>query len=270
MSGFTSSISSFMANFDGGSRPNLFTFSLSVPGAGINFNNIHFFCRSTQLPTSTIGEVVVPYFGRQAKFPGDRTFEDFTVTVLNNQSMDLRKKFENWNQLFNSYSGNSTRYANPRKIFGTAVVAQLDRKYQPIRWYQFYDMFPRDVSSVDVGFDQNDTVSEFTVTFGYSYFEVGGQASAAQAEGPQTGINPQTIQEVGMANADGSGANINPSGAAQVNPFPGSSGGGGGGWGFGMTSSGPNGSSSLSVGSNGFGISGSNANGSFGVGANWG
>lgn len=237
-----SSINSFMTNFDGGARPNLYTFVLVCPGLGeLNpaFSQLQFFCRSTQLPSSILGEFTVPYLGRQAKYPGDRTFEDFTITILNTQDMNLRRVFEFWNEQFNTFAGNATAFPNPRQIFGSAVVTQLDKAYRPTRAYQFFDMFPREVSSVDLAYDNNDSVSEFSVTFGYSYY-----------------INDNSPQPGGAG--IGSQGPLNP--GAVVPGLAGAGNGFGfGGSGFGLSfGSGPGGS--------GFSFGYGNGNSTFGVG----
>jgi hypothetical protein len=244
-----SSINSFMTNFDGGSRPNLYTFVMACPGlAALNpsFAQLQFFCRSTQLPSSILGEITIPYLGRQAKYPGDRTFEDFTITIINTQNMQLRRVFEFWNEQFNTYAGNASAFPNPRQIFGSAVVTQLDKAYRPARAYQFFDMFPRDVSSIDLSYDGNDTVSEFTVTFGYSYFINDNSPTQSSAGiGGQGGMNPGAVVP-GLAGA-GNGFGF------------GNNGIGGGGSGFGVSfGSGPGGS--------GFSFGFCNGNSSFGVG----
>ena len=163
-----SSINSFMSNFDGGSRPNLYSVNLVCPVGPLP--QLQFYCKAATLPSSVLGEVNVPYLGRTAKYPGDRQFEDWTIDIINDQGMSLRNIFEYWNELFNSYAGNSTPFANPRGAFGSAVVAQLATNYQVVKWYQFFDIWPDNVASVQLGYDQNDTVSDFQVTFKYSYF----------------------------------------------------------------------------------------------------
>lgn len=242
-----SSINSFMTNFDGGARPNLYTFVMACPGlAALNpaFAQLQFFCRSTQLPSSILGEILVPYLGRQAKYPGDRTFEDFTITILNTQDMNLRRVFEFWNEQFNTFAGNATAFPNPRAIFGSAVVTQLNKAYQPTRAYQFFDMFPRDVSSIDLAYDNNDGVSEFTVTFGYSYFVNDNSPTNSSAGiGGQGGMNPGSVIP-GLAGA-GNGFGF------------GNNGGGGSGFGF---------SAGSGSGGSGFTFGYGNGNSSFGVG----
>ena len=243
-----SSINSFMTNFDGGARPNLYTFVMACPGlAQLNpaFSQLQFFCRSTQLPSSILGEITVPYLGRQAKYPGDRTFEDFTITILNTQDMNLRRVFEFWNEQFNTFAGNASAFPNPRQIFGSAVVTQLDKSYKPTRAYQFFDMFPRDVSSIDLAYDNNDTVSEFTVTFGYSYFINDNSPQTSGTALGQPFQNPGAVVP-GLAGA-GNGFGFGNNGFGQ------------GGSGFGLSfGSGPGGS--------GFSFGYGNGNSAFGVG----
>ena len=242
-----SSINSFMTNFDGGARPNLYTFVMACPGlAALNpaFAQLQFFCRSTQLPSSILGEILVPYLGRQAKYPGDRTFEDFTITILNTQDMNLRRVFEFWNEQFNTFAGNATAFPNPRAIFGSAVVTQLNKAYQPTRAYQFFDMFPRDVSSIDLAYDNNDGVSEFTVTFGYSYFVNDNSPTNSSAGiGGQGGMNPGSVIP-GLAGAGNGFGFGNNGGGSSGFGFSAGSGSGGSGFTFGYG----NGNSSFGVG----------------------
>ena len=242
-----SSINSFMTNFDGGARPNLYTFVMACPGlAALNpaFAQLQFFCRSTQLPSSILGEILVPYLGRQAKYPGDRTFEDFTITILNTQDMNLRRVFEFWNEQFNTFAGNATAFPNPRAIFGSAVVTQLNKAYQPTRAYQFFDMFPRDVSSIDLAYDNNDGVSEFTVTFGYSYFiNDNSPTNSSAGIGGQGGMNPGSVIP-GLAGAGNGFGFGNNGGGSSGFGFSAGSGSGGSGFTFGYG----NGNSSFGVG----------------------
>ena len=200
-----SSINSFMSNFDGGSRPNLYSVNLVCPVGTIP--NLQFYCKAATLPSSIIGEVNVPYLGRVAKYPGDRQFEDWTIDIINDQGMSLRNAFELWGELFNSYAGNSTPFPNPRGAFGSAVVAQLARDYTPIKWYQFFDIWPDNIASVQLGYDQNDTVSDFQVTFKYSYFIT--SSSPFQINGaniPGIGLGPGAVAAAGAGAPFGLGA----------------------------------------------------------------
>lgn len=165
-------IQNFISKFDGGSKATLYRVTINGPGGAGPFQNVRFFGKATSLPASTIGEISVPYMGRTIKAPGDRSYEDWTLTVLNQENMELRKRFEEWNALFNGHLSNVAEdgglWASVRGY--TAIVEQLNRAGNPVRIYELQAVFPREVSSVDVAYDQVDTISEFTVTFAYSYF----------------------------------------------------------------------------------------------------
>lgn len=184
-----SSINSFMSAFDGGSRPNLYSVNLVCPVGPIP--NLQFFCKAATLPQSYLGEINVPYLGRMARYPGDRQYDDWTIDVINDQNMTLRNTFELWNELFNTHAGNSTQYPNPRAAFGVATVSQLDRNYRVVKWYQFFDMWPELVSQIQLGYDQNDTVSDFQVTFKYSYFVTSSSPYQTNSATNVAGVGPQ-------------------------------------------------------------------------------
>lgn len=229
-----SSINSFMSAFDGGSRPNMYSISLVCPIGPIP--QLQFYCKAATLPQSFLGEIMVPYMGRVAKYPGDRQFDDWTIDVLNDQNMTLRNTFELWNELFNSNSGNSTPYPNPRAAFGTAVVSQLDRNYKVIKWYQFFDLWPELISQVQLGYDQNDTVSDFQVTFKYSYFVSSSspfQTNSAVNVGNGSGVGSGSSSSSGASNGfsiGGSATGAN----GQTGGFGLNTGGSGGGTSFGL------------------------------------
>jgi hypothetical protein len=186
-----------MSAFDGGSRPNLYSVTLACPVGPLP--QLQFFCKAATLPSSILGEVNVPYLGRMAKYPGDRQFEDWTIDIINDQGMSLRNVFEYWNELFNSYAGNTTAFPNPRGAFGAATVAQLSRNYQVVKWYQFFDLWPENIASVQLGYDQNDTVSDFQVTFKYSYFVTSSSPFQVNGASGVGAVGPGAVAGAGAA-----------------------------------------------------------------------
>ena len=251
-----SSINSFMSAFDGGAKPNLYSVNVSCPVLGNAFQNLQFFCRATSLPSSFLGEVNLPYLGRMAKYPGDRTYEPWSITVINTQDMQLRKVFEYWNELFNSHAGNVSASTNPRQLFGGATITQLARNYQPVRSYFMAEAYPAAVSAVNMGFDQDNMISEFEVTLNYTYFITDTSASVTGVgiSGGNVGANPGTI---------GAGPGFGPAGAV---------GGAGGlpgiglGFGGGTPFSGQSSSGGFSFQNKNFGFSIGGSNSSFGSG----
>jgi len=164
-------ISQFISAFDGGARANLY--EITVTGGPVALAQIPFFAKGAQLPASTLGEISVPYLGRVTKIPGDRTYEDFTVTILNREQMELRKELEQWNAAINGHKSNVSTGPQRDLWFNASItVKQLTRDNKVARTYILRHAFPKEVGAVELAFDNNDTVSEFTVTFGYTYFEL--------------------------------------------------------------------------------------------------
>jgi hypothetical protein len=126
--------------------------------------------------------------------------------------MTLRNTFELWNELFNSNAGNSTTYPNPRAAFGSAIVSQLDRNFKVVKWYQFFDLWPELVSSIQLGYDQNDTVSECQVTFKYSYFVTSSSPFQTNSAVNVAGVGPGASNQAQSGNGFSFGVQTNAGG----------------------------------------------------------
>ena len=158
-----------------GARPNLFKVVLS--GAAGYFSadtDTEFFIRATSIPGTTIGSVIVPYFGREVKFAGNRTFPDWTVTVINDENFKIRSSLEKWMDNINQHRiNNRSQGQNLAGYFGSATVHQLSKSgnsTQDMRSYTFVNMFPTDMSEITLDWGDNDSIEEFTVTFSYDYW----------------------------------------------------------------------------------------------------
>jgi len=157
-----SNISNFAKNFNGGVRPNQFNVSVFAPAVGAA--NLDFLGKATSIPASVIGNVDVPYRGRQLKVPGDRTFEDWTVTVFNDPTWENRSFFERWMDRIQDNT-NPIRTGSALSVYGNGIVDQLDRTGQIIATYYVQDMYPTNLAAVDLDWGTNDSVEEFQVTF---------------------------------------------------------------------------------------------------------
>lgn len=167
-----------------GARPNLFEVVLQFPAfveLGGQANALsRFFVKTAQLPGSTIGSVTVPYFGREVKVAGNRTFADWSVTVINDEDFTIRNAFERWHRGINGNRSNlrepgavstsplapGTSYAVDAEVYQYAKVGG-----SPIKKYRFTGMFPNDIAAIDLDWGSNDTVEEFSVTLSYQYWE---------------------------------------------------------------------------------------------------
>ena len=125
------------------------------------------------LPISTVNVVPVQYFGRELKFAGNRTFADWTITVINDEDFVVRNAFERWMNGINSHSLN-VRNPIATSPFGYTVdgeVKQFAKNGDTLKKYKFLGVFPTDVAPIDVDWGSNDTIEEFTVTLTYQWWE---------------------------------------------------------------------------------------------------
>ena len=169
------SIEEFKAVLQGGGvRPTMFQVEMTFPDAVVidptqSTQEGTYLIKTAQLPAANVGSIIVPFRGRQLKVSGDRTFDDWAVTVTNDVSFNLRKGFEKWSELIQNMN-----YALGANVlddyFATAIVRQLDRDGNQLRAYKFEGIWPTTVDALDLSFDSTDTVEEYGVTFAVQYW----------------------------------------------------------------------------------------------------
>ena len=180
----------------GGARPNLFEVTFpqnnvfTFEGGSDSQLDSTVLVKAAQLPASNVASIDVPFRGRIMKVAGDRTFDTWTVTVINDVDFNLRTTFQNWMQKIAQYADASGE-ANPTDYKSTAVVKQLGRLasdtgttakagLERVYEYTFFGIFPTNISAIDLSYDTADTIEEFTVEFQVDYwaptFNKGGTA----------------------------------------------------------------------------------------------
>jgi hypothetical protein len=173
-----------------GARPNLFEVRLNFPAFVTNRNNASvkstFMVKTAALPGSTIGMVTVPYFGREVKVAGNRTFADWSVTVINDEDFVLRNAFESW---ITNINGNTDNLRNARartsQQYGVdADVIQYGKTGNILKRYRFVGMFPTDVAQIDLDWGSNDTIEEYSVNFSFQYFETIDRGTLSSLKSP--------------------------------------------------------------------------------------
>ena len=162
----------FLANFQGGGfRPNrynvILTFPNGVPNGAAAQTKFGFTCKAASIPSSQLGVADVPYMGRIVKIPGDKVWDDWTVTCMLDTDFSTRDVFETWHDLILGFRGNTAApgFATPTTTFATATVNALDRYDNIVKTYQIEGMWPTSVGEVTLGYDQNDQIAEMPVTF---------------------------------------------------------------------------------------------------------
>ena len=157
----------------GGARSNLFEVVLSFPEAAPADNNVldksRFLVKTAAMPASTVTPLPVAFRGRTLNVAGDRTFEGWTITVINDTDFSIRSAFENWMNTMNKVSDN-TGITDPALYQADAFVYQLDRDGSTLRAYHFYDLFPTNMSSIPLSYDV-ESIQEFTVEMQVLWWE---------------------------------------------------------------------------------------------------
>ena len=154
----------------GGARANLFKATLTFPGYAQGDTELaQFMCKAASLPASIIGQIDVPYRGRQLKMAGDRTYENWSVTIINDTGFEIRNAFERWQNEITTHQSN-TGLTNPLDYGTDMEVDQLNKDGSSIKQYTFRGAYPINVSAIDVSNESADTIEEFTVELAYQYW----------------------------------------------------------------------------------------------------
>ena len=169
----------------GGARPNLFEVQLAKLPTGITWDGevFRYLCKAAALPASNIAQIDVPFRGRIFKVAGDRTFDVWQITVINDEDFKIRSAFEEWmNQI--SKLDNNLGATDPSAYMTNATVYQLGRGSQKsstgndgssnavLKEYEFVDIFPTAISAIDLSYDTSDAIEEFTVDFQVQSFNM--------------------------------------------------------------------------------------------------
>jgi len=155
----------------GGARPNLFKATINFPAyAAGDVELTSFMCRAAQLPQSVVEAVPVPFRGRILNVAGDRSFEPWTVTVLNDTGFEVRDGMERWMNGINGHTAN-TGLTNPSEYQTDLVIDQLDRDESVIKRYNIRGAFPTTVGEIQLQYDQAGEIEVFDVVFSYQYWE---------------------------------------------------------------------------------------------------
>jgi len=176
-----SNVSQFLQTIGQGVKPNMFLVDIQFPDSlkkgseDLNLTNI--LCKSAALPGSNLGVIEVPFRGRTVKIAGDRTFDTWTATFFNDKDFKLRAFFEEWANNINTHEANTAPLFTPSTTSGYMADLRVDQLEKDsstegavLRSYTLKYCFPTNVSPIDLAYDSNDQIEEFTVEWQYSYF----------------------------------------------------------------------------------------------------
>ena len=173
----------------GGARSNLFEVEIKdIPGGGDDVQDeVRFLVKAAEIPASNIGNIPVPFRGRVLPVAGDRTFDPWTVTIINND-FRIRDSMERWSNFINDMVlANGS--VDPESYQKSALVKQLSRdaasgdKPDILRQYNFIGIYPNVISNIPLDYGATDQIEEFQVTFNYLYWTVGAENEAGKGGG---------------------------------------------------------------------------------------
>lgn len=181
----------------GGARPNLF--KVEIPGFFGTDDTFSYLCKAAAIPASVVASIDVPFRGRILKVAGDRTFEPWTITVINDENFTIRKKFELWMQEIAQYS-DASGYSDPQGYMKNALVTHLGRNHaaaaaapanggtnnndvkgsnlssyegnglSAIAHYTFFSIFPTNLSAIELNYESTNAIEEFQVEMQVNYW----------------------------------------------------------------------------------------------------
>lgn len=166
-------INKFKSYLGYGVRSNLFKVELTFPTiSGISTDlgeKFTFLCKGASQPASTLGKIEINYQGRPVPIPGDRTFEEYSITVFNDSKYDLRDAFERWHNAIDQMEEHTPLY-DYDSLMVDMKFHQLDRSKNIIKTYNLISSWPVSVGSIEVSSETNDGVEEFTVSLAYLHW----------------------------------------------------------------------------------------------------
>lgn len=181
----SSSIQGFLNEVRGGVRPNLYEVDFAFPTATTIASDATdrlsgLLCKAAALPASNLGVIEVPFRGRTVKIAGDRTFDTWTATFINDETFAIRAAMEKWMDAINAHEKNSASLSLPSTDSGylaDLTVKQLKRDNSAtgssVTTYKLWGCFPTNISQIDLAYDSNDQIEDFTVEFQIQYWTRG-------------------------------------------------------------------------------------------------
>jgi hypothetical protein len=183
------SVNDFKKNLTyGGARNTLFQVQLFAPPGvpGLSLIKVPCLTRSAAIPEATVGLIEIPYFGRKVKMAGDREFQPWQVTIINDEDFAIRNAMETWSNAINQFRGN-TRLSGASALSykADAVVTQFDKQGKALRTYRFEGLYPQTISSIQLDWSDINRIEDFQVSFEYDNWTVDASGGNTATPGNQ-------------------------------------------------------------------------------------
>ena len=164
--------------------------------------------RGAQIPAVTMGEVTVPYRGRQVFVPGDRTYDAWTITIFNDTGFTIRGALENWQNQVQDIGSTTQASIEGMSVYRDASVIHLGRNGETLRTYNLFNCWPTTVDAIDLAFDTNDAIEELGVTFRFNYMTVFSGSEGARSKANRFASNFSTEGGIGSGPGDARGGTV--------------------------------------------------------------
>ena len=152
----------------GGARGSLFKVIMNIGEWGGDNQTASFLCKSASLPASSVEPITVPFRGREIKLAGDKKFEPWEITIINDTNFNVRNAFERWLNTINSHEGNIGNQT-PSNYKREMEIYQLDKNGNELKQYRMVGCFPSTIGAIEMSYD-NAEIEEFPVTIEYDYW----------------------------------------------------------------------------------------------------
>jgi len=150
----------------GGARANLFEVTISTPPVG-SLSNFKFLCKTTTIPTSVIAPISIPFMGRDIKMAGDRTFDTWSTTIINDEDFYIRNVLERWLNYIKGHEGVKQKTGKYKR---TATVTQLSKGGSKLKSYNFINVWPTSLTEIPLDMASGE-IEEFSCVWNYDYWE---------------------------------------------------------------------------------------------------
>ena len=161
----------------GGARANQFEVQMYFPtwaGDSGDTEEMKFLCTSTTTPASTVSEVPVAFRGRTLYLAGDRSFETWSTTVINDTDFKIYRAVEKWLNGMNDLKLNTSSHIDPDSYMVDATIKHLDRNNATLKSWFFKGVFPTALPGIALDYGTNDAIETFDVTWRYQWYETDG------------------------------------------------------------------------------------------------
>ena len=180
----------------GGARANLFEVTISTPPVG-SLSNFKFLCKTTTIPTSVIAPISIPFMGRDIKMAGDRTFDTWSTTIINDENFQIRNTLEKWLNYIKNHAEVKQTSTNIKSYKKEATVKQLSKGGGSLKSYKFVNVWPTSLTEIPLDMGSGE-IEEFSCVWNYDYWE----ASTTTGITTDTGTTTTTTN-TGRADPEG-------------------------------------------------------------------